>query len=143
MSTVRCLRARCKKCGVEFSLKTGNLNKEEVVEKMKNINGFECPGFHIELGTMDNYVAILGEEIVEKEVMTDREWVLKLQTGDVKVLDGGCNTVPELNLETIHTRKIKCFAYGQPVSDEPGVEFRRADSPNGTRFYIEIKEGIN
>ncbi len=143
------IRTQCKKCGVTIKLDFGNLTKEEalaVAEKM-DCAPRECPGMHVELGgwktlyDLDNAIHRaydLGEGEEPEPVITDKEYVDKLLAEGRDVIDGGLNTVPELNLPRLH--------------DLPGLDhmgfgdfknathlFLRCDSPRGTRFYNRVE----
>ena len=139
------IRTQCKKCGVTIKLDFGSLTKEEalaVAEKM-DCTPRECPGMHVELSgfrqlwSLDDAIHRaydLGEGEEPTPVMTDREYVEDLLAEGKEVIDGGLNTVPELNLPRLHDF---------PNLDDMGFGdfkntthlFLRCDSPRGTRFY--------
>jgi hypothetical protein len=143
------IRTQCKKCGVTIKLDFGNLTKDEalaVAERMDRTPR-ECPGMHVELSgfrqlwSLDDAIHRaydLGEGEELTPVMTDREYVENLLAEGKKVIDGGLNTVPELNLPRLN--------------DFPGLDhmgfgdfknathlFLRCDSPRGTRFYNRVE----
>ena len=139
------IRTQCKKCGVTIRLDFGSLTKEEalaVAEKM-DCTPRECPGQHVELGNWNHLWGItdaihraydLGEGEEPTPVMTDREYVEDLLAEGKEIIDGCCNTVPELNLPDIHTfPDLDHIGFGNFKSKTH--LFLRCDSPCGIRFY--------
>lgn len=135
----------CKKCGSSIRLDFGGLSKEEAIAAAERMDreSRECPGRHVELSgwraiwSLDGAIHRaydLGEGEAETPVPTDREHVERLQALGAEVIDGGCNTVPELGLRGIHAFKdLEHIGFGEFAS--PTHAFERCDSPRGTRFY--------
>ena len=140
------IRTKCKKCGVTIRLDFGELTKEEALalaEKMDQTPR-ECPGMHVELGGLRQLWSLddaihrgydLGEYEEPEPVLTDKEYVEKLLADGKDVIDGGLNTVPELNLPRLHDfHGLKHLGFGDFKSDTH--LFLRCDSPRRTRFYM-------
>ena len=139
------IRTQCNKCGATIKLDFGNLTKDEalaIAEKMDRTPR-ECPGQHTELEgfrkrwSLDDAIHRaydLGEGEEPEPVISDKEYVEGLLAEGKEIIDGGCNTVPELNLPRLHD---------YPNLDHMGFGnfkntthlFLRCDSPCGKRFY--------
>lgn len=139
------IRTKCKKCGVTIKLDFGSMTKEEALaaaEKM-DMTPRECPGMHVELGGWKALYSLndvihraydLGEGEEPEPVMTDLEYVKKLLAEGKNVIDGGLNTVPELNLPRLHDfSDLDHIGFGDFKNTTH--LFLRCDSPRGTRFY--------
>ncbi|HPO13814.1 MAG TPA: hypothetical protein PLI09_10245 [Candidatus Hydrogenedentes bacterium] len=142
------IRTQCKNCGPIIKLDFGNMSKEEalaVAEKMDNTPR-ECPGMHVELSgfrsmwSLDDaihWLYDLGEGEEPTQVPTDKEYVEGLLAQGKDIIDGGCNTVPELNLPDIHSfSDLEHLGFGNFKNDTH--RFLRCDSPHGTRFYERV-----
>ena len=142
------IRTQCKKCGVTIRLDFGNLTKQEalaVAEKM-DCTPRECPGQHVELGNWNHLWGItdaihrgydLGEGEEPTPVITDREYVENLLAEGKEVIDGGLNTVPELNLPRLHDfPDLEHMGFGD--FKNATHLFLRCDSPRRTRFYSRV-----
>lgn len=141
MAKERRIKGVCKKCGTVLQVGIGDDTIEEVRKQLKDRRAYECPGMHVELGRMyDGYD--WDFTVFEAEpVMTDAEWVKELQELGSVVIDGGSNTVPKANLKSIHSAKdLEHRGFGYFYNSTH--EYDRADSPRGTRFYVErVKHG--
>ena len=139
------IRTQCKKCGATIKLDFGNLTKDEalaVAEKMDRTPR-ECPGQHTELGgfrqlwSLDDAVHRaydLGEGEEPEPVISDKEYVEGLLAEGKDIIDGGCNTVPELNLPRLHDfPNLDHMGFGNFKNTTH--LFLRCDSPCGKRFY--------
>jgi len=139
------VRTQCKKCGVTIKLDFHNMTKEEaltVAEKL-DCTPRECPGQHVELSGFREMWQIdeaihraydLGEGENPEPVMTDKEYVEQLLAEGKEIIDGGCNTVPELSLPSIHEfPDLDHMGFGNFKSKTH--LFLRCDSPGGSRFY--------
>jgi hypothetical protein len=142
------IRTQCKKCGVTIKLDFGDMTKEEalaVAEKMDNMPR-ECPGQHVELSgfrtlwSLDDAIHRaydLGEGEEAEPVLSDKEYVEGLLAEGKDIIDGGCNTVPELNLPSIHSfRDLEHMGFGNFKNNSH--MFLRCDSPRATRFYERV-----
>jgi len=142
------VQTECRKCGVTIKLDFGNLTKEEAEQVAENMDRTprECPGGHVELCGLLQLWSIddaihraydLGDGESELNVPSDKEYVQELLARGEDIYDGGLNTVPELNLPTIHSvRDLEHLGFG----DFRNVThtFLRCDSPRGTRFYQRV-----
>lgn len=139
------IKTQCKKCGVTIKLDFGNLTRDEALtaaEKM-DTTPRECPGRHVELGGWKNLYDLddaihraydLGESEEPTPIITDREYIEKLLAEGSNVIDGGCNTVPELHLPHLHDfPSLEHMGFGN--FKNATHLFLRCDSPCGTRFY--------
>ena len=139
------IRTQCKKCGATIKLDFGNLTKDEalaVAEKMDRTPR-ECPGQHTELGgfrqlwSLDDAIHRaydLGEGEEPEPVISDKEYVEGLLAEGKDIIDGGCNTVPELNLPRLHDfPNLDHMGFGNFKNTTH--LFLRCDSPRSTRFY--------
>jgi len=138
----------CSKCGTSFRLDLGELTKEEAkknFQRMEDIGG-HCPGGHVELGGLSSMWNLqdvlhrayeLGQVEEPIAVPTDREYVEVLWAEGKEVLDGGSNSVPSLNLPSIHQVKgLQHLGFGEFTTETH--TYHRCDSPRGTRFYIRV-----
>ena len=141
------IRTQCKKCGATIKLDFDNMTKEQALAAAEQLDRMprECPGQHVELGGWRNLYGIddaihraydLGEGEELTPVMTDKEYVESLLAEGKEIIDGGCNTVPELNLPDLHTfPDLDHIGFGNFRSKTD--LFLRCDSPRGTRFYTQ------
>jgi hypothetical protein len=139
------IETKCQKCGATIQLNFGSLTKEEAVQVCRKMNETprECPGGHVELGGFWNLWRLedalhraydLGEGKEELNVKSDREFVAELLARGVEVYDGGLNTVPELELPSLHSvPDLEHISFGN-FRNATHV-YLRCDSPRGTRFY--------
>jgi len=75
----RRIKGTCKICGAELQVNIGDLTVEEVKEKLAARRGYECPGFHVELGAMLEGYDWDFTPFEAEPVMTDEQWVEKLR----------------------------------------------------------------
>ena len=139
------IRTQCKKCGAAITLDFGSLTKEEALAAADKMDQTprECPGRHVELSgfrrlwSLDDaiYRAYdLGEGEDPAPVITDHEYVNKLLAEGKDIIDGGLNTVTELNLPRLHDfAGLDHMGFGNFKNNSH--LFLRCDSPQGTRFY--------
>lgn len=139
------ITTQCKKCGVAVKLDFGNITKEDATAAAGQLDRTprECPGRHVELGgframwQLDDAIHRafdLGEGKEPEPIMTDLEFVQDLMSRGMDVIDGGCNTVPELGLRNIHEfPNLDHIGFGN-FKNKTHL-FLRWDSPRGTRFY--------
>ena len=140
------VRTTCKKCGAVIRLQFGTLTKTEALEAARKLDAAprECPGGHVELSGLarlwDMAEAIERaydhhEGRPDQEALSDADYVQELLAAGHEVIDGGLHTVPDLDLPSIHEcTELKHVGFGNFVS--PTHCFMRADSPQGTRFYL-------
>lgn len=139
------VKTQCRKCGVTIRLDFGNMTKDEALGVAEQLDRTprECPGQHVELSGWRELYALddaihrafdLGENETPEPVMTDKEFVEDLQSRGMEVIDGGCNTVPELGLPSIHDfTDLDHIGFGN-FKNKTHL-FLRWDSPRGARFY--------
>ena len=139
------IRTQCKKCGATVTLDFGSLTREEALAAAERMDCTprECPGRHVELGGWKNLFGLddaihraydLGEGEPPTPVITDHEYVKKLLAEGKDIIDGGLNTVPELNLSRLHDfAGLDHMGFGN--FKNASHLFLRCDSPQGTRFY--------
>jgi hypothetical protein len=142
------IRTKCKKCGVAIRLDLGELTKDEALAAVAKMDGVprECPGQHVELGgwrelyDLDDAIHRaydLGEGEEAEPIITDKEYIEKLLADGKDIVDGGCNTVPELNLPRLHDfHDLDHVGFGN--FKNATHLFLRRDSPNSTRFYERV-----
>jgi hypothetical protein len=76
----------------------------------------------------------LGEGEEPEPVISDKEYVEGLLAEGRDIIDGGCNTVPELNLPRLHDfPDLDHMGFGD--FKNASHLFLRCDSPRSTRFY--------
>jgi len=142
------VKTQCKKCGVTIKLDFDNMTKEQALAIAEQLDHTprECPGQHVELSGFRQMWQIddaihraydLGESEEPEPVMTDKEYVEQLLAEGKAIIDGGCNTVPELNLPDIHEfPDLDHIEFGNFKSKTH--LFLRCDSPRGNRFYDRV-----
>lgn len=63
------LQGVCKKCNHPVRLDVGNRNKQEIIEQLKQLQSFNCPGHHAELcSPFPDYWNVQHWELAEKRV---------------------------------------------------------------------------
>ena len=142
------IQTQCKKCGALIKLDFGELSKDEalaVAEKM-DTTPRECPGMHVELSGFRSLWSLddaihraydLGEGEEPDPVIADKDYVEGLLSDGKVIIDGGCNTVPELALKDIHScRDLEHMGFGNFKNAD--YIFLRLASPKGTRFYERV-----
>ena len=139
------VKTQCKKCGVTIKLDFGNMTKEQALAAAEQLDQMprECPGQHVELSGIATLWSVSdaiyraydeGEGEESEPVMTDLEFVQDMVAQGMEVIDGGCNTVPELGLQSIHEfPNLDHMGFGNFKNTTH--LFLRWDSPYGTRFY--------
>ena len=139
------IRTQCKKCGATITLDFGSLTKEDALAAAERMDCTprECPGWHVEFGGWKNLYGLddaihraydLGEGKAPAPVITDHEYVEQLLAEGKDIIDGGLNTVPELNLPRLHDfAGLDHMGFGN--FKNATHLFLRCDSPQGTRFY--------
>ncbi len=141
------IKTTCNKCGAEFHLDLGEMSRgmaEKAFRKLDSTSR-QCPGHHVELGgwySLWNLEDALHRaydlgEAEEFQVPTDEEHVRELIAKGMDIVDGGSNTVPNLNMSSIHDEpNLKHIGFGN-FTNESHL-FTRCDSPTGTRFYQRV-----
>jgi len=143
------IKTTCNKCGAEFHLDLGEMSREMAEKAFRKLDNTsrQCPGFHVELGGWYAFWNLedalhraydLGE-MEEFQIPTDEEHVRELISKGMKIVDGGSNTIPGLNLPSIHDEpNLKHIGFGD-FANETHL-FTRCDSPSGTRFYERVEK---
>lgn len=49
------ITGKCKKCGIRTAFDVGEVSREEGINILKKAQIGECPGFHVEIGTYNDY----------------------------------------------------------------------------------------
>lgn len=139
------IRTQCRKCGVTIKLDFDNMTKEQALAVAEQLDRTprECPGQHVEICGLRTMWQIddaihrlydLGEGEEPEPVMSDKDYVEGLLAEGKDIIDGGCNTVPELHLPDIHSfPDLDHIGFGNFKSK--AHLFLRCDSPRGTRLY--------
>lgn len=139
------IKTSCNKCGALLNLDLGDMSRDQTKQVFERLdrNGRECPGGHMELGglyRMWNLEEVLrrafdlAESNVPPVASSDQEFVQGLLAQGKAVMDGGQNTVPSLDLPSIHGVPGLRHQGGGNFSNHD-FNFVRCDSPLGTRFY--------
>ncbi len=123
---LRILNAKCKKCGATVRIKMGDKSREEVIEKLSAWDGFECPGFHVEIVSPVNFWEF-GEITEEEDGKTNEQLRQELieKHGIENVL-----TTQDFN----HYAGIEHIGYG--FFRNADYSFDRINLNNGERAYI-------
>lgn len=140
------IKTTCNKCGAEFHLDLGDMSREMAEKAFRKLDSTsrQCHD-HVELGgwyQLWNLEDALHRaydlgEAEEIRVPTDEEHVRELIAKGMDIVDGGSNTVPNLNLLSIHDEpNLKHLGFGN-FANETHL-FTRCDSPTGTRFYERV-----
>jgi hypothetical protein len=99
-------------------------------EKTENIHGWQCPGHHVELDAMANYLDFDKGEIREiDDAAGDQDkWMAKMKENYVEVL----------TCDEMYARKnITGFAYGEPMTND-GCTWTFQQGPDGRRYYMRL-----
>ncbi len=122
------LQGRCKKCGLLIRIRQGKLSRQEVIERLKRMETFECPDHHVELCSPypDFWNIDEFEEVEDPPEVSEKEWLAQMRKKYKEVLD--CEEFYNLNI-------LKGFAFGFPITtDEENWNF--ANSSSGKRYYF-------
>lgn len=130
-------KARCAVCEKEFLLDFGTMAKEDAIQRYEEMKkqGIYCPA-HSKADVPNTSVD--QSEVEVQKISTDEEHVRKFQDEGREMVDGGCNTVPQFNLPSIHgIPGLVHLGFGEFCSDTH--TYIRRDSPIGTRFYERVE----
>lgn len=142
------VRTQCLKCGATIKLDFGSLTKAEALEVAEKLDQSprECPGRHVEFSGFRRLWQVneaihrvydLGEGEEPEPVPTDKEYVESLLAEGREIIDGGCNTVPELRLPRLHDfLDLEHLGFGEFANATH--RFVRCDSPRQTRYYEKV-----
>ena len=131
----RRIKGVCRKCGISLQVNIGDASIDEVKDYLARRDGYECPGFHVELGSMLEGYDWDFTPFEAEPVMSDEDWVKHLQDQGMTVIDGGQKKVP--GLKDIHSvPDLRHVGFG--FFESKSHKYDRYDSPRGTRFYVEI-----
>lgn len=120
------LVGKCKKCDTTIKLDVGDKCKEDVIEQLKAMGAFHCPGHHVEIcSPYPHYWKVDDWEKVEGAAPTEEEFLAELHSKYEEV----CDTE-----EMTRRGVVKGFAYGLPVTDD-GKNWDFVHSPKGKRYY--------
>ena len=122
------LEGRCKRCNCLIRIRQGKLSRQEVIERLKKMQTFECPGHHVELCSPYPHFWNVDEfeEVEDPPEVSEKEWLAKMRKRYKEVLD--CEEFYNLGI-------LKGFAFGFPVTTD-GKNWNFANSPSGKRFYF-------
>lgn len=118
------LQGYCSKCQTLVKLDIGFMTKDEVIDKLRSMQGFECPGHHVELSSP--YPAYWNAdewELVEGQALTEEQFLAQLRADHTEV-----RSTEEMQ------GIITGFAYGFPITND-GNEWNFCSSPDGKRYY--------
>lgn len=132
----RRIKGVCRKCGAVLQVKIGDLTPEQVKAKLRKRTGYHCPGYHVELGNMYDGYDWDFSVYESAPVMSDEEWIRKLQSEGTTVIDGAREFPFLKSIHDIPDLKHIGFGYFESRS----CIYERADSPRGTRFYTETEK---
>jgi hypothetical protein len=130
-------KARCAVCDKEFILDFGTMPKEDAIQRHEEMKkqGIHCPA-HSKADACDE--AVEQRKAQDQSSPTDEDHILKLQDEGRDMVDGGCKTVPQFNLPSIHgIPGLVHLGFGEFCSDTH--TYIRRDSPRGTRFYERVE----
>ena len=134
----RYIRGVCKTCGETLRVRIGDMDTNQARDTLRKIRPYECPGGgltpHQELGDMLSGYDWDFTPFEDEAPMTDADYIDRLQGVGYTVLSGRRGNHPELpNLHDIPG--LRHAGFGDFEDDSHYYE--RADSPTGTRFYIQ------
>jgi hypothetical protein len=123
---------KCKKCECIGTLDIGDLTREQVEAKMKEIKSFHCdPGNHMEISSPTNYWTIDWDTLREGSSMTEEQFV--------DYLKGKFDEV--IHYEEVQKKyKILGFLGGvvaaMEIKTNNPCNLFYYHSPKGTRYYV-------
>lgn len=119
------LQGICKKCNSPVKLDIGDNSLKDTIEKLQNMQSFECPGHHVELSSpYPNYWDVHNWEFVEGKAPTEEEFLATLRSTYQQV-----RTTDEMR------GLITGFASGYPITND-GLSWEFVHSPAGKRWYV-------
>lgn len=122
------LEGRCKKCNCTIRIRQGGLSRQGVIERLKKMETFECPGHHVEFGSPYPHYWNVDEfeELEDPPDVSEEDWLAEMRRRYKEVLD--CEEFYKLGI-------LKGFAFRFPVTTDGG-NWNFADSPSGERYYF-------
>lgn len=126
------------RCGATIKL-TGKDRKQ--LEAWLDLDGWNCPGFHVEIGTRRSYLKVVEEHQGDLHVPTTRELVdefLKTHPREDIFLLGNPKVAEELGIGNLHAVPgLEHIGFGDFRGE--GHEYRRMkDTPDG-RIMLRVK----
>ncbi len=121
-------QGKCKHCGYIIKIKQGNLSRQKVIERLKKMETFECPGHHVELCSPYPHFWNIDEfeEIKDPPKVSEKEWLSQMRKRYREVLD---------HEEFYKLDILKGFAFGFPVTTD-GKSWNFTKSSSGKRYYF-------
>jgi hypothetical protein len=132
------VRGVCKKCAAVVHVPVGEHAIPDLQELLGVLQGFECPGQHVEFGTALEQYEWDWDPVEREAPPTDEHFgrMLIAQHGCANVLHMGKDTLGEaLGIRRLQSiAGLEHMGFGD-FADATHYYVRR-DSPLGTRFYV-------
>lgn len=137
------VKATCRKCGAIVTLNIGTQTREQVEATLQIRKSFECPGRHVELGSMADYYEVDWSTIADAvKVETPEEFGRKIiaQYGAENVFYLGGPELAALGIRDLRDVYKDLHHMGFGEFSNADFYFARNDAPGmGARFYVRSK----
>lgn len=138
------VNAKCKKCGTAFKLDTGGTPRAKVEEVLRTRMGWHCPGMHVELGSMLDYVEIDWTERTgddpESEESIGKRYVEEKGIDNVFYLGDAAKiqALIAMGMKNLNDCGESLDHCGMGFFASATHNYDRYDTPRGFRFYLKI-----
>ena len=138
MARKQYIRGVCRKCAAVVHIELRGMSVIELQDVLGELQGFECPGQHVELSTALEQYEWDWDPVEREEPPTDEHFgrMLISTHGQSNVLYMGKDALGT----TLGIRRLQSISglehMGLGDFADATHYFVRRDSPNGTRFYI-------
>lgn len=141
MSTETYVKGRCRSCGTSVRYPMNGHTVEALQAELSSSEGYECPGRHVELGSLfDGYVWDFTP-VTEPEPASDEEYgkALVVRYGRERVFHLGQDKLgASLGIRSLHELKgLEHLGSGEFIHPAESRLYQRFDSPRGARFYVQ------
>lgn len=132
----------CKKCQATVQMELNGKSVAELQEVLGLMQGFECPGRHVELSSALESFEWDWKPVWRDAPLSDEEFGVTLveEHGCGRVFYLGNGTLgPKLGIKSLQSvAGLRHLGFGEFASDTH--TYVRVDSPHGTRFYVRQPE---
>lgn len=133
------LRGTCKKCRATLRVELDGHTAEQLRARLAEIQGYECPGQHVELSPMLDGFDWDPTPVVAEEPLSDEEFgrILVVKYGRERLFHLGQDELgKQLGIRSLHeVSGLEHMGFGEFFDARHMYE--RFDSPRGARFYVQ------
>lgn len=141
MSAQAYVHGTCRKCGCVVHFEVNGRTPDELREQLRQTQGYECPGRHVELGPMLDGFEMDWTPVEREEPLSNEEFArtLVVKYGRERVFHLGEDALGlELGLRSLHeVPGLEHMGFGEFLEPKTCRFYQRWDSPRGARFYVQ------